>query len=222
MFWTARARAEYMASPLTLFGTLTFSPEMDVRLDAEMQLFRDPVTRQKRLENVFDLPAPELFRERVKFAGNEVTKWLKRLRSSDRSRRLGLRYLLVAEAHASGRTSDLKRGRPHFHCLIHQAEGAPIALPSEWAVDPSGQVRADKHGNPFLAEHAFLKRAWQGGFSSFAMCRTPQAAGYMLKYLTKEESAVRIRASFRYGANGSESIEPQAKEDISTPQQGEK
>lgn len=113
-----------------------------------------------------------------------------------------MRYLLVAEAHASGKTSDLKRGRPHFHCLIHQAEGAQLVEPHEWARKPTGDVRSDKYGNPLVDDTAFLKREWKLGFSSFAMCRTPQAASYVCKYLTKEEAATRIRASFRYGSGG--------------------
>lgn len=201
MFWSARAIAEWRKAPLTLFGTLTFSPENDALLDARSRL------RLARRGVDFDtLPNGELFIERVRTAGEEVTKWLKRLRNSDRKRPCAFRYLLVAEAHASGKTSELKRGRPHFHCLIHQAPGAPVLEPHEWRVDRSGAVATDKYGNPMVADTAFLKREWQMGFSSFAMCRSPQAAGYVCKYLTKEETSVRIRASFRYGAESTESV----------------
>lgn len=200
VFWSARAKDEWLKAPYTLFGTLTFSPENDAVLDARARLWH-----QKRGVDFDRLPPEELFRERVRFAGQEVTKWLKRLRDSDRNRRLGFRYLLVAEAHASGKTSELKRGRPHFHCLIHQASGAQLVESHEWARKPNGDVRTDKFGNPLVDDAAFLKRQWQVGFSTFAMCRSPQAASYVCKYLTKEETSVRIRASFRYGASVSES-----------------
>lgn len=200
VFWAARARYEWTVSPVTLFGTLTFSPENDAVLDARARLYH-----ARRGVDFDKLPPEELFRERVKFAGQEVTKWLKRLRNSDRKRPLAFRYLLVAEAHSSGKTSELKRGRPHFHCLIHQAPGAQLCEYDDWARKPDGNVRTDKSGNPILSDGSFLKRQWQAGYSTFALCRSPQAASYVCKYLTKEETSVRIRASFRYGASVSES-----------------
>ncbi|MEM2002416.1 MAG: hypothetical protein QXT77_07220 [Candidatus Methanomethylicaceae archaeon] len=198
VFWAARAKTEWTESALSLFGTLTFSPENDMMLDARARL------RLSALGVDFDaLPPAELFRERVKEAGAEVTLWLKRLRNSDRRRKLRPRYLMVAEAHSSARTSELKRGRPHFHILLHQQIGAEaLVLPHEWAVDRDGNVRTDKLGNPLLADTSFLKAQWKLGFSSFALCRSPQAAAYLCKYLTKEETSTRIRASFRYGTRG--------------------
>lgn len=224
MFWAARAKDEWSKSSLTIFGTITFSPENDAILDARARLHH-----AARGVDFDTLPPDELFRERCKFAGQEITKWLKRLRNSDRNRRLGFRYLLVAEAHASGKTSELKRGRPHFHCLIHQATGAQLVERDEWAWKPDGTVRTDRYGNPVVSDAAFLKREWKLGFSSFAMCRSPQAASYVCKYLTKEEAAVRIRASFRYGegvyepsrASDSESSEPKANEEKVNVPQGE-
>lgn len=221
MFWAARAQEEWRRSPLTLFGTLTFRPEVDAMLDARARLWRDPECTIPRADDFDAYSDEDKFRTRVQFAGAEVTKWLKRLRNSDRNRRLGFRYLLVAEAHSSARTSALKHGRPHFHCLIHQAEGARIVEAHEWARSPLGAVRADRYGNPLVSDEAFLKSQWESGFSTFAMCRTPQAASYVCKYLTKEETSVRIRASFQYGATAKPESSDDRSEVKSTSPKGE-
>lgn len=215
MFWSARAQAEWRQSSLTLFGTLTFSPEQDARLDAVAR-----VALAKRGVDFDRLEPADMFRARVKYYGAEVTTWLKRLRNSDRKRRLGFRYLLVAEAHNSARTSLLKRGRPHFHCLLHQTEGAALVLPLEWSRKTTLELRTDRLGNPLLDDNSFLKRQWTCGHSTFAFCRSPQAASYLTKYLTKEETAVRIRASFGYGAERSEVERGEASEDQSITSQG--
>lgn len=197
-FWQARAVAEYEQASLTLFGTLTFAPERDVEVDclARVQLAEKGVD--------FDqLPPDEKFRQRTIYAGVEITRWLKRVREGDTRRgKPDFRYLLIAEAHDSARTSDAKRGRPHWHCLIHEkASASALVLSEEWAKDPTtGDLRTDRYGNPFLTETAFLKRQWTQGHSTFAMCRSPQAAGYLCKYIAKEDTRSRVRASFRYGA----------------------
>lgn len=196
MFWQARAVSEFKKAPMTLFGTLTIAPEYDAQFDA--------LSRISLAEQGVDfdrLPPAEMFRERVRQGGLELTKFLKRLREGDANRdKPQFRYLLVAEAHNGAKTSDAKRGRPHWHILLHeQTKDARLVLRSEWARDPNDAVLSDRYGNPFPHNEAFLKRQWKLGFSTFALCRTPQAAGYLCKYLTKEDASVRVRASFKYG-----------------------
>lgn len=222
VFWQARAMTEFVHAKMTLFGTITIDPHYDAEFDARSRL--------ELAESGVDfdrLPPVEMFRERVRQGGVELTKFLKRVRAGDKRRSPpDCRYLLVAEAHNSGRTSDAKRGRPHWHVLLHeQSEDARLVLPDEWARRPSGDIASDKYGGAYLAENVFLKQQWRLGFSSWALCRTPQAAGYLCKYLTKEDTNIRIRASFRYGtkwnenANESEPVRSDAeqKEKIDAP-----
>lgn len=201
MFWQARAVTEFQKAPMTLFGTLTISPENDAKFDALSRI----ALAEKGVD--FDrLPPVEMFRERVRTAGLELTKFLKRIREGDSRRgKPEIRYLLIAEAHNGAKTSVAKRNRPHWHILLHeQTKDARLVLPDEWERGPNGEPRFDKYKQPYPAEHAFLKRQWTLGFSTFALCRNAQAAGYLCKYLTKEDANTRIRASFRYG-NTSES-----------------
>lgn len=190
VFWQARATTEFLSVPRTLFGTLTIAPEYDVQIDALARL-----ELHERGVDFDALPPADVFRERVKVGGREVTKWLKRIREGDASHeKPQLRYLLVAEAHDGARTSAEKRGRPHWHFLLHECDlSRPLVNHDEW----SG--KHDRHGNATVSDRAFLKAQWRLGISSVAHCRTPQAAAYLCKYLTKEETSVRVRASFRYG-----------------------
>lgn len=190
MFWRGRAVTEFQSAWRTLFGTLTFSPDEDVKTDAIARL-----ESSARGVDFDSLDPPDKFRERTKVAGRQVTLWLKRLRKGDPSHvKPPIRYLIVAEAHDGARTSAEKRGRPHFHFLIHEMDPQrPLVAADEW----SG--RTDRYGNPTVSDSAFLKRNWVAGYSSVAHCRTPQAASYLCKYLTKEDTRVRVRASFRYG-----------------------
>lgn len=196
MFWQARAITEFNRAPITLFGTLTTSPDNDALFDA-----RSRIDLAKQGVDFDRLPPVEIFRERVRTAGKELTKFLKRLREGDSVRgKPAIRYLLIAEAHNGAKTSDAKRGRPHWHVLLHeQNEDARLVLPSEWARWPNGEPRSDKYGQPYPAETSFLKRQWNIGHCTFSMARNAQAAGYLCKYLTKEDAHTRVRASFRYG-----------------------
>jgi len=189
-FWSAGAVTEFQRAPRTIFGTLTLRPEEDVRIDAEARVWL--LARGVDFDKLSD---EDKFRTRVKFGGKLVTDWLKRLRQGAADRpKPALRYLAVAEAHKGARPGSEKRGRPHWHILLHEQDlSRPLVLDGEW----SG--RSDKYGNPTVSDEAFLKAQWRAGFSSFSHCRTPQAASYLCKYLTKAECAVRIRASYRYG-----------------------
>lgn len=190
MFWRGRAVTEFQLAWRTLFGTLTFSPMADVQTDAIARL--ECAARGVDFDR---LEPPDKFRVRAKVGGREVTKWLKRLREGDTAHvKPTFRYLIVAEAHDGARTSAEKRGRPHFHFLMHEMDPQrPLVQPDEW----SG--RSDRYGNPTVSDNSFLKRQWGAGFSSLAHCRTPQAASYLCKYLSKEDTRTRVRASGKYG-----------------------
>lgn len=198
MYWRGRAITEYERSPMTLFGTLTVDPAFDVQIDALAR-----IECGERSVDFDRLTPAEMFRERVKVGGREVTKWLKVLRNPAENRVEPLfRYLIVAEAHEGAKTTELKRGRPHWHVLLHEQEiQAALVTATEWARRDDGTVLVDRHGNPQVANDAYIKRAWKIGHSQFALCRSATAAGYLCKYLTKEDTAVRLRASFGYGQN---------------------
>lgn len=190
MFWQARAVAEFQSAPRTLFGTLTVDPVYDVRIDATARL--ELAERGVDFDRLED---SSKFRARVKYGGREVTNWLKRLREGDtRHAKPAFRYLLVAEVHKGASPESVKRGRPHWHVLLHECDmSVPLVNHDEW----SGKT--DRYGNITVSDESFLKAQWRIGFSSFSHCRTPQAAGYLCKYLTKQDAQVRIRASFKYG-----------------------
>lgn len=196
MFWQGRAVDEWIAAKRTIFGTLTLHPDFDYQIDAQAR-----ADLSKRGVDFDGLEQGEKFRVRVKYGGKYVTDWLKRLREGCAGRsKPKFRYLLVAEQHNSAKTSEAKRGRPHWHVLIHETDNeALLVLPHEWAVDKQGQAITDQYGNALVHDRAFLKAQWLQGHSKFAHCATPQAASYCCKYLTKDEAQVRIRASGQYG-----------------------
>lgn len=190
VFWQARAVTEFQSAPRTLFGTLTIHPDFDVRIDATARL--ELAERGVDFDRLLD---SDKFRARVKYGGREVTNWLKRLREGDtRHEKPDIRYLLVAESHKGSTPQSVKTGRPHWHVLLHECDlSRPLVNPDEW----SG--KHDRYGNITVSDESFLKAQWRIGFSNFSHCRTPQAAGYLCKYLTKDDASVRIRASFKYG-----------------------
>ena len=160
--WRYRALAEIQVAPRTWFGTLTTSPDFDVWLDHKAAT---------ACRDFWSLPSEKKFAPRVREMGKEVTKYLKRVRKNSGS---PFRYLLVSEHHNSADTSDFKRGRPHFHLLVHEYPNSP--------------VRKD-----------VLDRAWHHGFSQWRLTRDQEAAWYVSKYITKSNDA-RVRASLEYGS----------------------
>lgn len=157
--WAARARDELAVSGRSWFGTLTISPEHRTRyLYLAMR-----VIRRRRAEAWNALSEAEQFAAVVNVAGTDVTKWLKRIRKNSGA---ALRYLLVSEAHEDG--------FPHFHVLVHEAEG-----------------RVTKRQ---------LEGAWLVGYSHWRLVEPGDSgpARYVTKYLTKS-ALTRVRASQRYG-----------------------
>lgn len=207
MFWAKRAITEYQHAERTFFVTLTYRPEVDAEIDALAR-----ISLAERGVDFDLLPPVEMFRARVRYGGFWVTRYLKRIREGVTGRpKPQLRYLLIAEAHESAKTSLAKRGRPHWHGLFHEiSRDAPLVLPEEFAWKQDGQtIRCDKRGNPLLADESFLKAQWDAGHAAISQCTSEQAAAYVCKYLTKAETSARVRASFRYG-HQRESVAPEA------------
>lgn len=136
--WFGGALRETKASTRTWFGTLTLSPEWQLRAlsTARVNLAAQGVD--------FDcLDGPAQFLERHKAVSPELTKYIKRIRKESGA---ALRYLLVAEKHESG--------LPHYHMLVHEAPlGGTVShrtLSTQWGLgferwrlsDPQKPARA--------------------------------------------------------------------------------
>lgn len=212
--WGARAIHEYEFWPVTAFGTFTLSVENHLELDnrARLRLWDAGVS--------FDhLSEVEMFTERAREFGNEVTRWIKRIRQGRDGRSpTFVRYLLVAERHDSDKTGPELRGRPHFHMLLHDMQagcamrGSPAAALAQGKSFTECSVEAgewevrnvvDKKGvwrpHVFLRDEAFIRKNWTLGFTKFQWAEDANSAWYVCKYLSKEMRC-RVRASQRYGS----------------------
>jgi len=149
-FWRGRAQTEIEAASRTWMITLTARPDVHVWIDHECS------TRQR---NFWGSPPAKIFAERSKVFGEEVTKYLKRLRKQSRAK---LRYLLIAETHDGADTSDFMRGRPHFHMLLHEVG---MQVPKR-----------------------LIQGQWQHGFSDVKLA-DHGASWYVSKYITKAKQA---------------------------------
>lgn len=116
--WRLRAQAEVGASNRTWFGTLTLAPENQFKAISQAR------SRLAGMGIDFDaLPSDDRFAERHKQIAPEITRYIKRVRKQSG---VPLRYVIVAEAHASG--------APHYHLLIHE-RGDPVrhrVLQGQW------------------------------------------------------------------------------------------
>lgn len=100
--WAAKAAAEFNGSNRTWFCTLTLTPE---------EHFLALTRARERYAEWDALTDAARFARLVGSIGNELTKFIKRIRKNSRA---PIKYLLVAEAH--------KSGLPHFHALIHEKD----------------------------------------------------------------------------------------------------
>lgn len=165
--WWRRARAEVAMSSRTWFGTLTLDPWEHFQCELRA---REHVRNADAVE-WSSLPPGEQFLERHKIIGEELTRYLKRLR---KARNTSFRYLLVAEVHEGKRGSGLNIGLPHYHMLLHEQLLRP---PMTWAT---------------------LDDQWKLGFTTWKLVDSPKMVGYVTKYVAKSALA-RVRASGRYG-----------------------
>lgn len=208
MYWQGRALTEYMMAPRTLFGTITMSVEEHLRLDDLIH-----VRLAEGRVGFRDLSAREIFEERVKEFGAEVTKYLDRLRKGDEThpRPIRHRYLLIAEVHDSEKTSPEMKGRPHFHLLLHEVGQAGQLVhgdPMEAILtgDRDGEYirkfRKDRWGRwqpiAVVADDAFIRKNWTLGFTNLQWAQSAASATYVCKYLSKS-LMLRVRASQHYG-----------------------
>lgn len=147
--WRMKAQAECQHAQRTWFGTLTLSEAEQVKALYRAQLAseRRGVPWHSPVKRGLD-ETPEAYSMRVRRAqfrlavqsiAPDVTKWLKRIRKESGAK---LRFLLVAEAH--------KSGRPHFHVLVHEVAGSvPIrkrTLGDQWKLGFS-QFRLVQEGD---------------------------------------------------------------------------
>lgn len=141
--WSLRAKAEIEMAPRTWFGTLTLSPEHQFRV---LSMARFRASQKGRDFDQMDFGAQ--FRAKVGAFGPDLQRYLKRVRKQ--SGVVGLRYMLVAEAH--------KSGDPHFHMLVHEPIGGSQVrhkvLKDQWPFGFTKWVLAhDKRPASYLAKY---------------------------------------------------------------------
>lgn len=149
-FWRGRAQTEIQAAQRTWMVTFTCRPDFHVWIDHAC------ATRER---NFWGQPPDKIFAARAKVFGEEVTKYLKRLRKQSKAK---IRYLLIAETHDGLSTSDFMRGRPHYHMLLHETE-----------------TEVSKR---------LIQAQWHHGFTDVKLADSG-AAWYVSKYITKAKQA---------------------------------
>lgn len=118
--WANKARCEIEIAPRTWFATFTYRPDEQFRVLSQARAYC--ADRGSQFEALSD---DDQFRALVRGAGQDVTRYLKRVRKQSGG---VLRYLWVAERH--------KSGDPHYHALFHDMDPAkPIrktVLKEQW------------------------------------------------------------------------------------------
>lgn len=184
--WSARARDEARAAARTWFGTLTLTPEWQYRA-----LCVSSERRRAAGADPSELTPGQEFADRCAVIGDELTKWLKRLRKRcvEEWEFQGLpsggdtlRYLLVAEEH--------KSGDPHWHLLVHE-QSVLKPIRSDWLTKAPREI---VEGKPKPSQ---VDARWGLGFSHWELVDLDRVT-YVTKYLSKSLLA-RVRASKRYG-----------------------
>lgn len=206
--WAARAAKEFEQAERTWFGTLTLGPQHHAAVDqgvARAGLWPD---RSRLSEPQFE---KAVFRARASYVGEQVSSWLAIVREIGflrLNRRELVRYLLVAEKHDSGNTSDFMRGRPHYHLILHEVRAGAVfagSIEDAAAGVDNGEITRRKERTPegwkaflFATDDSLARRAWCLGHSKFKYCESPRAAHYICNYLYESEMT-RMRASILYG-----------------------
>jgi len=148
--WRSRAQVELQEAKRSWMVTFTGSPDFHVWIDHAC------ATRER---DFWGQPPDKIFAARAKVYGQEITKFLKRLRKETKA---GLRYLLIAETHDGADTSPFLRGRPHYHMLLHETD-----------------LRVSKR---------VIQAQWSHGFTDVILADSG-SAWYVSKYITKAKQA---------------------------------
>lgn len=218
LFWTGRAVTEFQQCPRTIMGTFTLTQQTHEMFDWMLEVGVPGVRPAVDLGAMTDA---QRFAARASIFGDEITNWIKRLRRGQDIPLAGghwkpqLRYLLIAEAHDSETTSDVMRGRPHFHILLHEQEAGALVKGDPARAMTHGRsyewerrnVKTRRGWKPALFAHdsAWIRLQWEHGFTKFQLCEDVNSAVYVCKYLTKQ-LMVRVRASQHYGGVEGEQV----------------
>lgn len=214
--WAGRALSEFrytqQVGGRTWLGTFTLSPEKHQFFDWQLEV-GDKVAQRAPID-IFRLHEAGRFSARASIIADEITLWLKRLRKGNQRPLAGghwspkLRYLLIAEAHDSEATSDVMRGRPHFHILLHEQKAGALVIGDVGEALRKRRSYELQHRRAlergvwideiWAHNDAWVKREWSHGHSSFRLCVDARSAVYPCKYLTKS-MRVRVRNSQYYG-----------------------
>lgn len=130
-----------------------------------------------------------------------VSRWLKVVREQafrdGKKIRGATKVFRVAEAHDSEQTSALKRGRPHFHMLLHEKEVGSLISDTdcEWVQE------RNKQGELVwlyrVKDDCPVRTAWPFGWSKIVLCFSEESAYYLCKYLHKKP-IYRVKAGIGY------------------------
>lgn len=196
--WSARALTEARRSHRTWQITLTARPDELYRAQCiamrETHRFGLHPVSKTEIVRWADLTPGDQFGHKVRVLGEDVTRWLKRVRkrcveewvlagATHEELHGSFRYLLVVEAH--------KSGEPHWHLLLHETSpDRPIRY--DWLNLPPRRPSMREWWMPSQVD-----ARWALGFSNFKL-KPADEVTYVTKYLTKSLLA-RVRASKRYG-----------------------
>ncbi|AXH74992.1 MAG: replication initiator protein [Microviridae sp.] len=141
--WRMRAQTELQAAQRTWMVTFTCRPDFHVWIDHVCAT---------RKGNFWAQPPDKIFAARTKVFGEEITKYLKRLRKQSGAK---IRYLLIAETHDGLATSDFLRGRPHFHMLLHETETklSKSFIQGQWHHGHTGCKLADSGASWYVSKY---------------------------------------------------------------------
>lgn len=191
-----QAETELEGAPSTLFGTLTYSQGLHLRILTQ--------ARRHAQDDGIDFDSLSLERQfelRCVYARPFVTRFMKIIRRRLPSPILGdrplanFRYLLVAEPHgeASGKPEDC---RPHWHLLLH-------TIHEGFEPKPTMVVKHRDDGSPFeVPQYLWLEEKWSQvcGEQTVSRWRLADAgsARYLTAYLAKD-SRSKVSPSENYG-----------------------
>lgn len=137
--WRQRATNETVAAPRSWFGTITLHPEAHSLMKA-----RACQALSLRGETFEALPAERQLEARHSQCGQELTRYLKRVRKECGA----FRYLLVLEAH--------RTGLPHYHVLLHEREEGQVkhaVIKSQWRLGFTRWKLAEASSSAYVCKY---------------------------------------------------------------------